>query len=58
MTLLDSLLDPHPEYPAVVDGVKIPVMEAAVTFLFYSIRPKHGMPLRQFDSAFLHQEFK
>jgi hypothetical protein len=58
MTLLDSLLDPHPEDPAVVDGVRIPVMEAAVTFLFYSIRPKHGMPLRQFDSAFLYQEFK
>jgi hypothetical protein len=58
MTLLDSLLDPHPEDPAVVDGVIIPVMEAAVTFLFYSIGPKHRMPLRQFDSAFLHQEIK
>jgi hypothetical protein len=58
MTLLDSLLDPHPEDPAVVDGVRIPVMEATVMFLSYSIRPKHGMPLRQFDSAFLHQEFK
>jgi hypothetical protein len=54
MTLLDSLLDPHPEDPAVVDGVRIPVMKAAVTFLFYSIGPKHRMPLRQFDSAFLH----
>jgi hypothetical protein len=54
MTLLDGLLDPHPEDPAVVDGVRIPVMKAAVTFLCYSIRPKHGMPLRQFDSAFLH----
>jgi hypothetical protein len=58
MTLLDSLLDPHSEDPAVVDGVRIPIMEAAVTFLFYSIEPKHGMPFRQFDSAFLHQEFK
>jgi hypothetical protein len=58
MTLLDSLLDPHPEDPVVVDGVRIPIMEAAVTFLSYSIRPKHGMPFRQFDSAFLHPEFK
>jgi hypothetical protein len=58
MTLLDSLLDPHPEDPAIVDGVRIPVMEAAVTFVFYSIWPKHRMPFRQFDSAFLHQEFK
>jgi hypothetical protein len=58
MTLLDSLLDPHSEDPAVVDGVRIPVMEAAVTPLFYSIRPKHGMPFRQFYSTFFHQEFK
>jgi hypothetical protein len=58
MTLLDSPLDPHPEDTAVVDGVRIPVMEAAVTFLLYSIGPKHGMPFRQLDSAFLHQEFK
>jgi hypothetical protein len=33
-------------------------MEAAVTLLLYSIRPKHGMPFRQFDLAFFHQEFK
>jgi hypothetical protein len=33
-------------------------MEAAVTFLFYSMGPKHGMPFRQLDSAFLHQEIK
>jgi hypothetical protein len=58
MTLLDSLLDPHPEDPAVVDGVRIPVVKAAVTFLFYSIRPKHGVPLRKLDSALLHQEVK
>jgi hypothetical protein len=58
MTLLDSPLDPHPEDPAVIDGVRIPVMEAAITFLLYSIGPKHGMPFRQLDSAFLHQEFK
>jgi hypothetical protein len=37
MTLLDGPLDPHPEDPAVVDGVRIPIMEAAVTFLLYSI---------------------
>jgi hypothetical protein len=58
MTLLYSLLDPHSEDPAVVDGVRIPVMEDALTFLLYSIGPKHGMPFRQLDSAFLHQEFK
>jgi hypothetical protein len=58
VSLLDSFLDPHPEDPAVVDGVRVPVMEATVTFLLYSIGPKHGMPFRQFDSAFLHQEFK
>jgi hypothetical protein len=33
-------------------------MEATVTFLLYSIGPKHGMPFRQFDSAFLHQELE
>jgi hypothetical protein len=58
MPLLDSFLDPHPEDPAVVDGVRVPVMEATVTFLLHSIGPKHGMPLGQFDSAFLHQELK
>jgi hypothetical protein len=56
--LLDSPLDPHPEDPAVIDGVRISVMEAIVTFLFYSIGPKHGMPFRQLDSAFLYQELK
>jgi hypothetical protein len=54
MSLLDSSLDPHPEDPAVIDGVRIPVMETAVTFLLYSIGPKHGMSLSQLDSAFLH----
>jgi hypothetical protein len=58
VSLLDSFLDPHPEDPAVIDGVRIPVMEATVTFLFYSIGPKHRMPLRQLDSAFFHQEVK
>jgi hypothetical protein len=58
VSLLDSFLDPHPEDPAVVDGVRIPVMEATVTFLFYSIGSKHRMPLRQLDSAFFYQEVK
>jgi hypothetical protein len=58
MSLLDGFLDPHPEDPAVIDGVRIPVMETAVTFLLYSIGPKHGMSFRQLDSAFLHQELK
>jgi hypothetical protein len=58
VSLLDSLLDRHPEDPAVIDGVRIPVMEAAITFLFYSIGPKHRMPFRQLDSAFLYQEVK
>jgi hypothetical protein len=51
-------LDPHPEDPAVIEGVRISVMEATITFLFYSIGPKHGMPFRQLDSAFLYQELK
>jgi hypothetical protein len=45
VSLLDSFLDPHPEDPAVVDGVRIPVMEATVTFFFNPIGPKHRMPL-------------
>jgi hypothetical protein len=56
--LLDSLLDPHPEDPAVIDGVRLSIMEATVTFLFNSIGPKHRMPFRQLDSAFLYQELK
>jgi hypothetical protein len=58
VSLLDSLLDPHPEDPAVVDGMRIPVVEATVTFLFNPIGPKHGMPFRQLDSAFFHQELE
>jgi hypothetical protein len=58
VSLLDGFLDLHPEDPAVVDGVRVPVVEATVTFLLYSIGPKHGMPFRQPDSAFLHQELK
>jgi hypothetical protein len=58
VTLLDSLLDPHPENPAIIDGVRVPVMKSTVSFLFSSIRPKHRMPFRQLDSAFLHKELK
>jgi hypothetical protein len=58
VSLLDSLLDPHPENPAVIDGVRVSIMEAAVTFLFNPIRPKHRMPFRQLDSAFFYQELK
>jgi hypothetical protein len=58
MPLLDSLLDPHPEDPAIVDGVRVSIVKATVTFLFNSIGPKHRMPFRQLDSAFLYQELK
>jgi hypothetical protein len=58
MPLLDSLLDPHPEDPAIVDGVRVSIMNATVTFLSNSIGPKHRMPFRQLDSAFLHQELE
>jgi hypothetical protein len=54
VTLLDGFLDPHFEDPAIIDGVRIPVVEATVTFPFNSIRPKHGMPFRKLDSAFLY----
>jgi hypothetical protein len=58
VSLLDSLLDPHPEDPEVIDGVRVPIMEATVTFLFNPIGPNHRMPFRQLDSAFLYQELK
>jgi hypothetical protein len=58
VSLLDSLLDPHPEDPAVIDGLRVSVMEAAVTFLFDPIRPKHRMPFRKLDSVFFYQELK
>jgi hypothetical protein len=58
VSLLDSLLDPHPKDPAVIDGVRVSIMEAAVTFLFNSIGRKHRMPFRQLDSAFFYQELK
>jgi hypothetical protein len=58
MPLLDSLLDPHPEDPAIVDGVRASIMKATVMFFFNSIGLKHRMPFRQLDSAFLHQELE
>jgi hypothetical protein len=58
VTLLDSFLDPHPENPAIINGVRVPVMKSTVTFLFNSIRQKHRIPLWQLDSAFLHKELK
>jgi hypothetical protein len=58
MPLLDSLLDPHPEDPAIIDGLRVSIMKATVTFLFNPIGPKHRMPFRQLDSAFFYQELK
>jgi hypothetical protein len=58
MTFLDSLLNPHPENPALIDRVRIPVVKPAVSFFVDSIRPKHGMLLWQLDSAFLYKELK
>jgi hypothetical protein len=55
---LDGPLDPHPEDPAVIDGVRIPIMEATITFFFNPIGPKHRMPFRQLDLAFFYQELK
>jgi hypothetical protein len=54
VTFLDSLLDPHPENPAIINGVRVPVVKSTVSFLFNSIGPKHRMPLWQLDSAFLY----
>jgi hypothetical protein len=51
-------LDPHPEDLAVIDGVRVSIMKATVTFLFNPIGPKHRMPLRQLDSAFFYQELE
>jgi hypothetical protein len=58
MTFLDSLLNPHPENPAIIDGVRIPVVKPSIPFLFNSIRPKHRMPFWQLDLAFLYKELK
>jgi hypothetical protein len=53
-----TLLDPHPENPAIIDGVRVPIMKSTVSFLFNYIRPKHRMPFWQLDSAFLYKELK
>jgi hypothetical protein len=58
MPLLDSLLDPHLEDPAIIDGVRVSIMKTTVTFLFNPIGPKHRMPFRQLDSAFFYQELE
>jgi hypothetical protein len=58
VSLLDSLLDPHPEDPAIIYGVRVSIMKATVTLLFNPIGPKHRMPLRQLDSALFYQELE
>jgi hypothetical protein len=58
VTLLDSLLDPHSEDPAIINEVRVSIMKSTITFLFNPIGLKHRMPLRQLDSAFFHQELK
>jgi hypothetical protein len=58
MTFLDSLLNSHPENPALIDGVRILVMKPTISLFFHSIRPKHRMPFWQLDSASLHEELK
>jgi hypothetical protein len=58
MTFLDSLLNSHPKDPALIDGVRTPVMKPTVSLFFHSIRPKHRMPIWQLDPAFLHKELK
>jgi hypothetical protein len=58
VSLLDGLLDPHPEDPAVIDGVRVSIVKAAVMFLFNPIGPKHRMPFRLLDSTFFYQELK
>jgi hypothetical protein len=58
MTFLNSLLNSHPENPALIDGVRIPVVKPAVSLFFDSIRPKHRMPFWQLDPAFLYKELK
>jgi hypothetical protein len=51
-------LNSHLENPALIDGVRIPVMKPTVSFFFHPIRPKHRMPFWQLDSAFLYKELK
>jgi hypothetical protein len=58
MTFLDSLLNSHPENPAFIDGVRIPVMKPTISLFFDSIRPKHRMPIWQLDSALFYKELK
>jgi hypothetical protein len=58
MTFLNSLLNSHPEDPAIIDGVRIPVVKPTISLFFDSIRPNHRMPIWQLDSAFLHEELK
>jgi hypothetical protein len=58
VTFLDSFLNSHPKDPALIDGMRIPVMKSTLPLFFYSIRPKHRMPFWQIDSAFFHEEFK
>jgi hypothetical protein len=58
MTFLDSLLNSHPENPALIDGVRIPVVKPTVSLFFDSIRPKHRMPFWQLDSSFLYKKLK
>jgi hypothetical protein len=58
MTLLDSLLNSHPKDPALIDGMRIPVVKPTIFLFFHSIRPKHRMPIWQFDSAFFYEELK
>jgi hypothetical protein len=58
MTFLDSLLNSHPKDPALIDGVRIPVMKPTISLFFDSIRPKHRMSIWQLDSAFFYKELK
>jgi hypothetical protein len=58
MTFLVSLLNSHPENPALIDGVRIPVVKPVLSLFFNSIKPKHRMPLWQLDSAFIYKELK
>jgi hypothetical protein len=58
MTLLDRLLNSHPENPAFIDGVRIPIMKPTISLFFHYIRPKHRMLIWQLDSAFLNEELK
>jgi hypothetical protein len=58
MTFLDSLLNSDPENPALIDGVRVPVVKPAVSLFFDPIRPKHRMPFLQLDLAFLYKELR